>query len=102
MTTGFFTDTAAAFGMPFTYTVPYTLTVSSSDSITLGGNTFVVDGHKVTLNTLTFTNQPVGTISGALTATISVPEPATWAMMVAGFGLVGLGVRRRRATTVAA
>ncbi len=102
VTTGFFTDTAAAFGMPFTYTVPYTLTVSSSDSITLGGNTFVVDGHKVTLNTLTFTNQPVGTISGALTATISVPEPATWAMMVAGFGLVGLGVRRRRATTVAA
>lgn len=30
-----------------------------------------------------------------------VPEPATWAMLVAGFGLVGVAIRRR-ATTVAA
>jgi len=26
----------------------------------------------------------------------SVPEPATWAMMIAGFGLVGASLRRRR------
>ncbi len=26
-----------------------------------------------------------------------VPEPATWAMMLAGFGLVGVAMRRRRA-----
>lgn len=32
----------------------------------------------------------------------AVPEPATWAMMLAGFGLVGLTVRRRRMITVAA
>ncbi len=31
-----------------------------------------------------------------------VPEPGTWAMMLAGFGLVGLSRRRNRATTVAA
>jgi hypothetical protein len=31
-----------------------------------------------------------------------VPEPATWAMMIAGFGLVGAVSRRRRATTVTA
>jgi PEP-CTERM motif len=30
----------------------------------------------------------------------AVPEPATWAMMIAGFGLVGAGMRRR-ATKVA-
>lgn len=30
-----------------------------------------------------------------------VPEPATWGMMIAGFGIVGLGLRRRR-TVVAA
>lgn len=28
----------------------------------------------------------------------AVPEPASWAMLIAGFGLVGAGLRRRRAT----
>lgn len=28
--------------------------------------------------------------------TAAVPEPGTWAMMLAGFGLVGVIVRRRR------
>jgi hypothetical protein len=35
-----------------------------------------------------------GGISFAL-ATAAVPEPATWAMMLVGFGAVGFGVRRR-------
>lgn len=39
-----------------------------------------------------------------LTATTAqaaaVPEPATWAMMIAGFGLVGSSMRRRRRTTL--
>jgi hypothetical protein len=40
-----------------------------------------------------FPNKPVS----------AVPEPATWAMMLAGFGLAGAGLRRRRiATTVLA
>ena len=30
-----------------------------------------------------------------------VPEPATWAMMIAGFGLVGTALRRNRRTRVA-
>jgi hypothetical protein len=33
--------------------------------------------------------------TGQLTAT-SVPEPATWAMMLAGFGLIGFAMRRKR------
>jgi hypothetical protein len=30
----------------------------------------------------------------------AVPEPATWAMMLGGFGLLGAAARRRRSTTV--
>ncbi|WP_017667091.1 esterase-like activity of phytase family protein [Sandarakinorhabdus sp. AAP62] len=32
---------------------------------------------------------------------IGVPEPASWAMLIAGFGLVGAAARRRRATVAA-
>jgi hypothetical protein len=34
---------------------------------------------------------------GTLTVTNAVPEPASWAMMIAGFGLVGAAMRRRAA-----
>ncbi|PZO89834.1 MAG: PEP-CTERM sorting domain-containing protein [Sphingomonas sanxanigenens] len=40
-----------------------------------------------TTGSLTFTYTPAN----------AVPEPAVWAMMVGGFGLVGAGLRRRRA-----
>ncbi len=33
---------------------------------------------------------------------VVVPEPATWAMMISGFGLVGFAARRRRETSVSA
>ena len=32
-------------------------------------------------------------------ATAAVPEPATWALMIGGFGVVGASMRRRRAIT---
>ncbi|WP_312162560.1 PEPxxWA-CTERM sorting domain-containing protein [Phenylobacterium sp.] len=32
----------------------------------------------------------------------AVPEPATWAMMITGFGLAGVAIRRRRESLVAA
>ena len=32
----------------------------------------------------------------------TVPEPATWGLMIAGFGMVGFAARRRRSTVVAA
>lgn len=38
-------------------------------------------------------------IESVVTARSVVPEPATWAMMIAGFGLVGAMARRRAATT---
>ncbi len=36
-----------------------------------------------------------GDNGGAYTITVSVPEPASWAMMLAGFGVVGLALRWR-------
>lgn len=39
-------------------------------------------------------------ISGNATVTSGVPEPTTWAMMIAGFGMIG-GVMRRRRTSAA-
>ena len=45
---------------------------------------------------------PISFLDGvSLQATPGVPEPATWAMLIAGFGIVGVAARRR-ATRVAA
>jgi hypothetical protein len=35
-------------------------------------------------------------------ATGAVPEPASWLMMITGFGFVGHGLRRKRSRAVAA
>jgi hypothetical protein len=48
---------------------------------------------------------PTGYEAGAydaFTTAGAVPEPANWALMIAGFGLTGAAMRRRRSTTVAA
>ncbi len=39
---------------------------------------------------------PYDSASGVPSAISAVPEPATWAMMITGFGLAGVAVRRRR------
>lgn len=53
-------------------------------------------GHLI--STVAFTNSPVinafETANFAVTA--GVPEPATWAMMLMGFGAMGVAMRRRR------
>ncbi|QXQ06187.1 CHRD domain-containing protein [Sphingosinicellaceae bacterium] len=54
-----------------------------------------LDGGLVYANVHTSTF-PGGEIRGQLGA---VPEPASWALMVSGFGLVGASIRRRRVIT---
>ena len=55
-----------------------------------------------TSGTLTFTGlgaPGVDVNAGIDAITVSVPEPATWAMMLLGFAMVGFGLRRRARTT---
>lgn len=86
----------------------------NATGITTGGSIF--DTTPFTRYTLSFTAGGAGTAKGfvgtssndnfgpildnfSLSAT-AVPEPATWAMMMLGFGIVGFGVRSRRAGAV--
>jgi hypothetical protein len=87
-------------GGTFNYDVDYTIFVSTIDTITLGGNKFNVDGTTVLINPLTLTSG-VGSTGGVLTVSTgsAVPEPATWAMMMLGFGMVGFGLRYSRKST---
>lgn len=94
---------------PFSFTLGqwYLMTVTFGDSVV--GRLYGSDGTTL-LSQLTASGLTRGVGGGVavrsfgvafdeigLTApTAAVPEPTTWALMVAGFGLVGLGYRRRR------
>jgi hypothetical protein len=86
-----------------------TAPISFNDSQRLGENAVASSIPIVAnvLNTLTvnYISRGNGSYGGQLTftpMTAAVPETATWLMMLAGFGMIGAGVRyRRRATTVA-
>lgn len=87
-----------------------------SGTITLGAdNTFVGTGepHGIiyfpgTFSSLTFTDTSneywhgltIGVARLASDPEPGIPEPSTWAMMIAGFGLAGTALRRSRRTTV--
>lgn len=55
------------------------------------------------LSTLTFTatgtSDSLGGYLDNISLTAAVPEPSTWAMMLLGFGVIGLSMRRRRKAT---
>ncbi len=58
-------------------------------------------------NARAFTDGTVGVIDGSTFdglayAPSAVPEPATWSLLIGGFGMVGYASRRRRAKSVAA
>ena len=78
-------------GEPYSFVNVYFTNGESFDRVRfyqVGGGGYESDNHTVGF----FTN-----IGG-----IGVPEPATWAMMIGGFGLVGSALRRRRGDVVAA
>ena len=67
-----------------------TITMNSLNTSTIG---IVAPGGS-------FTSES-GEFLGFAKTVSAVPEPATWAMMIAGFGLVGSAVRRRNAVLAA-
>ncbi|WP_313669041.1 PEPxxWA-CTERM sorting domain-containing protein [Sandarakinorhabdus sp.] len=74
---------------------------------TINGNTISAgEAHGVIqfkgkFTSLTLTTNNVENWSGLTIGAPGVPEPASWAMLIAGFGLVGAAARRRRQTVSA-
>ncbi len=71
---------------------PYESTIFTNTIVPAGFSLgFAIDKDGVYYNDATAVNFSV--------TTTAVPEPASWALMVAGFGLVGVAARRRTART---
>ena len=79
-------NTPGCFGTNFCPYVPFGVTFSGfAHSVNFGGSNDQIGFDDITL--------------GSATAG-GVPEPATWAMILMGFGLVGFGLRNRRKPAV--
>jgi hypothetical protein len=79
-------------------------TYSTVSGEAFGAHTVTLAGLSAGTHVLTFAGQ-VGSDESAFLDKVSidaVPEPASWMMMVAAFGMVGAMVRRRRALVVTA
>ena len=64
-------------------------------------NVTIFNGRGTTLYSGYLDGRDVASVSTTFTAG-GVPEPASWAMLIAGFGLTGAAARRRRMVAVAA
>jgi hypothetical protein len=96
----------------FAFDVAYSMTFGpDGDTITLGGNSFQIEGYNILIDKIVLGTGAGQIGTGVLTATVSaitsgatggVPEPATWAMMLVGFGGLGAVLRRQRSGRVQA
>jgi hypothetical protein len=62
--------------------------------------TYAISGDNAL--TFTFRQDPAYYRLDNVVVTSNVPEPAAWAMLIAGFGLTGAVMRRRRSVAIAA
>lgn len=78
---------------------PLSFTVGSSSALTLaslGHN--VYNGTNIYFTSdLVIANGNTGNVGATLSSAPNLPEPATWAMMLLGFGASGVAMRRTRA-----
>lgn len=105
------TDDPGLLNLVWTYTGPdFQTSGGPFEPITQGGFGAVsIFGATVidAFTTVTTKNNPPATagtplVEGGFTQVPAIPEPASWAMLIAGFGLVGTAMRRgrQRLTTV--
>ncbi len=75
------------------------VTLTGTDALEFGGLTGVaIMAGAVNELIINYTSGGLGSYGGNLTFTPgAVPEPASWALMIGGFGMVGGTLRRRRA-----
>lgn len=75
-------------------------TVGSSNSLSLLIPSLAAGNYRIAFGGTAPTNGAVAT--GNLTFQVApVPEPGTWAMMLVGFGAMGIAIRRRRRPVLA-
>jgi len=79
----------AAFALDFSTLTSHGPNQVSINGSLLGAAPFAIGGTPITVNAS----------AGVFTIT-AVPEAATWAMMIVGFGAIGFGLRRRARTAV--
>lgn len=103
-------DRSNLINVTFTYTGPTLNYGGNPTEVDLGSfEIFSTISQSTALGAFTaFATKNTGPSRGTSVSTIgtltgpAVPEPGTWALMIAGFSMVGWSIRRRRAAAVAA
>ncbi|MFM9977425.1 MAG: PEPxxWA-CTERM sorting domain-containing protein [Sphingomonadaceae bacterium] len=94
-----------AFGsLPIGPTFTFPVLLSGSDPFGPAALSFIADtAGSFKFQIVTNSADNIGPLLDSVTLDISgaVPEPATWAMMITGFGLAGTAMRRRRSAAAA-
>jgi len=98
--TGIDCTTACGPGWNGGFTGPLSFKVSAGSALSLASLGFNTVGgnHIYFTSDMIIANGKTGNVGAVQTAVTAVPEPATWAMMLVGFGALGFAVRRRPAT----
>jgi len=84
-------------------TLTQVITTNFNDLSSFAINSGFVSGlNTLTLRVINNGGPTAGRFDNLVLSANAVPEPASWAMLIAGFGLVGAAARRRRSVSVLA
>jgi hypothetical protein len=106
-----FTLSYSSDGVTFSGESAFSMAATAQPEVPVPAQTFALGGVKARFVQLTLTSNYYGTVSPGgdrvgfgkirFDGVADVPEASTWAMLIAGFGLVGATLRRRRSVAVA-